>query len=572
MIDMKKAVWIALLGALNGCGQSRAFLHVRDFGAFPDDGNDDVAAISRAVDAAARQAPATVVFDAGTYNLLENPGAGDALIDLSGKTGITLQGQVNTNGVPATRIERNVTTLVNDQNVAKQISITDSKDILIKNITLDNVPPYATSGKITNVDRIADVVDVEVFEGQPHFDGMRCYSANSWNLETCELMDVEALTIGINKEKFSHVWQKVTGDNARLYRMEGMGFSDRVEPGQGISWHFYVVGRGWQVFIDGSSDVRLENVHVYNSKGVAVLAKSSRDLAFVKVVTRPIEPALAVGARDAFHLVCNAGSLLIEDCYIKGYRWDPMNIKSKFCEVLEVAGPRTLACEVRTSSVLLPIAGDSVVFWTGERSFTAQVVQEEWSSETVKKKSYLGNLPYRSFTLEFAEDLPAEVKEGVRFTPQAWTFDSAVIRNTTVEGNYGRGILYQGENLHISGCTFRNNAYADIALGPVEILEGGFVRNAVIENCRFEKSAWMLNSNTELPGNISVFQNCRREFSDEPYNENIIIRNNVFTDSYMVAVFIANAQHVMLSQNLFENCKTNVVVDEKSTKEIQGNL
>lgn len=566
---MKSFIFTGMTGlmlVLAGCDSDSVEIPVQEFGAIPDDGQDDVASINQAIRAAAEQAPATVVFEPGTYNLKEEPGTLDTLIDLSKISGVTLLGQVDADGNPATRIERNVTVLGNDQDVAKQIAIVGSTNITLKNLVLDNMPPFATSGKITAVDPVVDTVDVEIFEGQPHFDGMRCYSANSWNLETGELINVPALTIGTSKKKFSNVWKK-TGEQS--YRIQGLGFSDRVDPGQGISWHFYVVGKGWQVFIDQSSDVRLENVHINNTKGLGVLAKSSRDLAFVEVVTRPVKPALAVGARDAFHLVCNDGSLLIEDCTIKGYRWDPMNIKSKFCEVLEVAGPRTLNCEVRTGSELPPIAGSAVVFWVGDRPFTAMVSSESWSAETVRKKSYLGNLPYRTFTLEFAEDLPETVLPGVRFTPQAWTFDSAEIKNTVIEGNYGRGILYQGENLHVDGCTFRNNSYADIALGPVEILEGGFVRHAVIENCLFERSSWILKSNTEMPGNISLFQACDRDFSTEPYNEDITIRNNVFKDCFMSAISIANAQNVTLSGNRFVGCANNVLIDDQSSLEIR---
>ena len=83
-------------------------IHVSAFGAVPDDGQDDAAAIQAAVDAAG--VGDTVVFDAGVYDLISssNPESHiNAHIVLRFKEGVTLSGAV-VNGEPATRLLRHV--------------------------------------------------------------------------------------------------------------------------------------------------------------------------------------------------------------------------------------------------------------------------------------------------------------------------------------------------------------------------------------------------------------------------------------------------------------------------------
>lgn len=565
MIPLHRYILAPAAAAFVSVLQAATTFDARDFGAVPDDGRCDMAAINRAIESADRDEPAVLRFEAGTYNLRESTRSMDALITIAGASQLTLLGQTGEGGKPLTRFERNVPEMQNDMHAATQVRIINSSDVAIKNIVSDNDPAFGTAGRITAVNSAGDVVEVEVFPGLPHFDGMRCYSANSWDLETGRLMPVPALTIGVDTSKFRHTWQRVPGAES-TYRLQGMGFAERVQPGQGISWHFYVVGRGRQFFMKKCTDVLLENVAVENIKGIGIAAQVCRNLAFKKVIVKPAPPALAVGARDAFHLVCNDGNLLVEECYVKGVRWDPFNVKSKFCEVTGITDRRHMVCRVRTGTTLLPLSGSALVFWTGSQPRTMQVANEDWSEEI-----RIEGRPHRTFTLELAEDIPDTVKAGSWFTPQAWTFDSAVFRSCTIEGNCGRALLYQGENLNVDNCTFRNNAYANIALGPVNHLEGGFVRTARIRNCRFVKSTWDDGANL-LKGTVVTFHGVPAQFDRQPYNEDIVIRDNLFRgircNPDVAAIHIGNAQDVTLRGNRFRDCRRQVVVEERTTANV----
>ncbi len=58
-------------------------------------------------------------------------------------------------------------------------------------------------------------------------------------------------------------------------------------------------------------------------------------------------------------------------------------------------------------------------------------------------------------------------------------------------------------------CNFNNNSYANIALGPIDTGEGGFVRNAVISGNKFINSTWD-NTTPKFPNNgcVKIYQNC----------------------------------------------------------------
>ena len=215
--------------------EASGIVHVRDFGAVPDDGACDVSAITAAIASVQGKPGSVIVFEAGVYNLKEASATRRnnhlAMMHLWDLEGLTLRGAQTPDGEPATVLEMNLE-LKNDITGATHIDIRNSRDIRVENLVLDHRPRFATAAEIVAVDAENDVVEIEVLPGMPHFDGMKSYSANNWDLETRLLVRVPALTIGINQGAFRR-WEKIEGQERR-YRIAGSGFSGRVAPGQGF--------------------------------------------------------------------------------------------------------------------------------------------------------------------------------------------------------------------------------------------------------------------------------------------------------------------------------------------------
>lgn len=539
-------------------------VHVIDFGAVPDDGKCDVAAITEAIATVQSKPGSVIVFDAGVYNLHENSATrwnnNLAMIHIRDLEGITLRGAKTPDGQPATVLEMNLE-LDNDVTGATHIDIRNGRDIRLENLILDHSPRFATAAEIVAVDRDADIVEIEVFPGMPHFDGMMSYSANNWDLETRLLIRGPALTIGLNQGAFRQ-WEKIAGAERR-YRITGSGFSDRVSTGEGISFHFNLIaGDARTVDVYGSEDTVFENIYIHSTIGMSLGAGDNRNMTFRRFHIKPEGNSLAVGPRDGFHINRSTGRLLMDEVVVKGVRWDPIVSYTQSRKVSE----RTGDSSVRVPSIELVNLmqdGTEVVFWTGEIPHTA-VVKER----------------HQNGIVEFTAPLPYSVKAGTHFTPDAWIWNEAIIRNSLVEANYGTAIVYQSANLLVEDSVFRNNSYTNIGLGPTSGGAGVFAWNIVIRNNLFEQSTWdekYRNSVSAHRGTITMFQN-HPDFESEAYNRNILIEDNIFRDldvgQHAAAIHVKNARDVTLRRNKYENVTNEVIVDPDSTHGIddQGGL
>jgi len=535
-------------------------INIADFGAVPNDDLCDIQAINDAINAAKNEKSAIITFEAGIYNLKVASGQ-DTAINLSNASNITLQGQKSSDRQPATTLLMNLE-LANDIEGSRHIFIRNCENIKLKNIVMDHYPRTNSAAEIVEVDKTSDKVVVDILPEMPHFDGMRCYSSNSWDLETKDLLHVAALTIGVDKEKFNNLWQHIPGGDGRRYKIEGLDIASKVEVGQGISWHFNVDALN-NIRIVLSKNISMENVFIYNSLGASIAAVDNENLAFKSVHIAPQGNSLAVSPRDGIHMPRNTGRLIMDDIYIKGVRWDPIVCYLQFIKVAQVINGNSISFTTNLSnSEFKP--GQKFIFWVGDAPYEAVI-------QSVQKTS--GGV----FQATFTEQLPEEVVIDAAFTPEIWNWNDAVIKNSLFEGNYGTPIVYETDNLLIENNVFRNNAYSNIELGPTSDGAGGFARNIIIRNNLFAKSTWSLKSAAQGKTNygcITTF-NKNSNFTTEAYNSNIVIENNVFKDldisDSAAAIHLKNAQNVRLEGNSYINVKSNLIIDYLSTINIINN-
>lgn len=539
-------------------------IHVHDFGAVPDDGIDDTAAIRRAIEAAmARGRPTTVLFDAGTYQLEPDTEAG-ASLPITRAAGLTLQGAVGGDGRPSTRLVGGLP-LANDIAPATQFTLTDCRGLTLRNFVLDYSPRATSSGEVVSVDAATDEVVVDVFEKSTHFDGMRCYSANSWDLATGRLNRVAPLTIGTNPAQFANLWHSVGGGDGRRYRISGHRFSNRVAPGDGVSWHLNVAGGSYNIFALGCHDLRVENVRIHNAVGAGMLAGYGHNVTLDKVV---VEPAgdLAVGPRDAIHLSNGTGEMRVTDCYIKGVRWDPLVSRGSFLRLTDAGDGRRITVQsVGATSRVLPFAsGDELTFWAGAQPSSVRVAEATGLDGT-------GD----AFQLRLSADLPHDAGVGAFLSSSGHEFSSARVTGTTIEDNIGTALVFMNRNLRVHGCHFANNAYHDIGLGTTSSGTGPFARDVVIRGNTFDGSGWVRKySKHAHTGTILTFAN-NGSFTNQAYNSGITIQANRFsnldTEDFQSAIHLRNARDVTVANNQYDAVPHPVAVDAASTRNITVN-
>ncbi|MFC7619151.1 glycosyl hydrolase family 28-related protein [Microlunatus sp. GCM10028923] len=551
------AVAASPFGAATAFGAPRE-VHVRDFGARPDDDTDDTEAIRAAIAAASATGRPTVVrFDAGTYRLRPDTERG-ASLPITGAAGLTLAGRTTPDGAPATRLLSAIP-LANDLAPATQFQLIDCHGLTLRDLILDYAPRATTSGEIVAVDAAADLVTVDVFEGSAHFDGMRCYSANSWDLATGQLNHVAPLTIGANPDQFSNVWHSVPGGAGRRYTITGFGFSDRVRPGDGASWHFNVVGGSYNVYALGCRDLRLENLLINNAIGAGILAGYGHNLTCRDVTYAPAGPDLAVGPRDAIHLSNNTGLLDYQGGRLAGVRWDPLVSRSSFVRVAAIESARKLTIEPTSAgSRPLPFSpGDELTFWSGPLPSTVRIAAVTPADEAGS-----------AFLIMLDADLPGTVAVGSLVTSSGHEWDQARISATTFEGNIGTALVFMNKNLVVEHCRFANNAYHDIGFGTTSGPTGSFARNVIVRDNVFAGSGWVRKyAKFASNGAITTLAN-NGAFTTQPYNSAIMIENNRFSDLTEAGVYLRNARDVTVRGNSYHRVTRRVVVDEASTEQI----
>ncbi|MBZ2196279.1 right-handed parallel beta-helix repeat-containing protein [Occultella gossypii] len=536
-------------------------IHVRDFGAVPDDGIDDTVAIRTALAAAiASGRPTTVLFDSGTYQLTPDPDGG-ASLPITGAVGLTLVGAVGADGRPTTRLVGGLP-LANDIAPATQFTLTDCQGLTMKNFVLDYSPRATSSGEVVSVDPDADEVVVDVFEDSTHFDGMRCYSANSWDLATRRLNRVKPLTIGTNPEQFANLWHSVAGGAGRRYRISGHGFSDRVVPGDGVSWHLNVVGGSYNIFALGCRDLRIDNLRIHNAVGVGMLAGYGHNVTLNKVVVEPVGD-LAVGPRDAIHLSNSTGTMSVTDGYIKGVRWDPLVSRSSFLRLTDAGDGRAITVRpVSAGSRVLPFApGDELTFWAGAQPSAVSVVEASPLDEAGT-----------AFQIRLSADLPSDAGVGALLSSAGHEWTSASVTGTTIEDNIGTALVFMNRNLRVHGCHFANNAYHDIGLGTTSSGTGSFARDVEIRGNSFAGSGWVKKySKHARTGSILTFAN-NGAFTNQPYNSGITIQANRFSDleteDFQTGIYLRNARDVTVRNNQYDDVAQRVEVDAASTQDI----
>jgi hypothetical protein len=426
---------------------------------------------------------------------------------------------------------------------------------------LDFDPRGGTAGEIISIDD--DTVTVEIFEGLPHFDGMKCYSANSWNLESKTLKRVPPLTKGVDAPIFDNLWESVPDRPDGVYEITGMPFVDQVSVGEGLSWHFNVNTGQPNIRVTDTRDVAFENITVHNAIKMAILGGGNHNLSFDGLTITPNDGHLSVGPRDGCLINATSGEFALRDSSIDGVRWDPLNLRSSFCEVetrksnhrIEIA-----LAEGRKEPIEAP---GTARFYVGNDS-----IEREF--EVVE---YVGQGSEHTYEMSFSRELPPAVDEDAVFVLDQWSVDEGTIQRNVFENNCGTAILCQNENITIQDNTFDRNTYANIALGPINHVAGGFARNVTIEGNTFRNSTWV-NKHDVLPGTISTYQaygsrdlSRSNKFARSAYNHNIEIHNNAFID-IKTAISIHNARDVTASGNDFDEVETRTSVNEESTRSI----
>lgn len=555
---MKKIYLFSILVLLQVYLSAAHVLHISEFGAYPDDEKCDMDAINEALLFAKKNDHSKIILEAGTYNLRRTcmvPSRGyENYLTLYKINNLTIEGAVSEDGRPATRLERNLK-LNNETKPPHQVDIAYSKNITLKNLILSNDPPLGTTARVIEVETESDLVKVEILDGLPAYDGMRCASAQAWDLEAGTLKrfgstpSEATLTIGLSIKDY---WEKISDREGRHYQLKGAGFAEKVEVGDGISWHHKSTDSLNQVQIMRSENIVLDNIWMPNVSNAGILAGYNHNITLRKVRFEPENGNLAVGGRDGIHLSNTSGRILVEDCYFKGLRMDPLVFRKTFGVIQEISGDKSI---ISKPGFTVPV-GDRIRFWVGK----------EPQDRTIASRKVLGKGLYE---YRFTKAIPEETMLNSVIGFQSYTIDSGIVRNCIFEGNFGSAIVNFEENIIVEDCIFRDNSY-QIKYGANHV-SGAFARNNIFRNNVCEDTSWIDIARRGQPSTL-VIHSLSRFFKDPQYNQHIEITGNVFKNPHgmkkAVAIHVLNATDVSIHDNVFEGFNQTVLIDQATTTNV----
>lgn len=524
--------------------EAKVFLSAGDFGAVPDDGRDDTAAIQAAIQAVAAAAePARLTFAPGQYDLISSEGKG-SLLDLRNLTDADLDGTGARFVIHAPG--------------RGFMSITDCHRLIVRGLTLDWDPKPYSELWIEEVDAAASTILFRLREGatppdHPVFlNGTTLAGGNLafWGNPvltdprgrmkpgapiTYEVQSVEALGDG----KF-----RIAFNNAPSH-------FEPLAPGDAFVLIVRGISRSGVTHIEESSDVTFADMEILASSGGVFVGVGVEALNVLRV--KALIPADRWNGPNAdfVHMQTTRVGPWVEDCVIEGVRDDSLVIYTRPYVLLSQPAPdrlmlRRVDLAMQASSFregqmepgdelafLDPVKGEVFArakitgfdLKTGEAKLDRAVDGIQPLSEKKNATQIFNTMHGRGFYLK---------NNTIRDTRRYGAYIKG--SHGLIEGNHFIGQSSDGITLHNDPAPPNGPTSSDIV-----------IRNNSFEDVGHDRSY----RGKEHAANISVYcrANNMKPGAGSDAFRNIRIEGNAFTRWGGLAIWVSNTKGLVISGN-----------------------
>lgn len=461
--------WLPLAGvhASPDGAAAKQVVDVADFGAVPDDGQDDTEAVRRAIESCQGKTNIRMVLHPGTYHFISPADRPDRrkfrFTDLNG---LEVDGQ----GAMLLFADR-----------ANPFTFMRCADLTIRNLSVDWVRPPFSQGAITAAGE--NFLEVQVEEAYPidkatkvaafmDFDpATRLPVANmdvfGSAITKTELIAPQKLRLTLRKsgdpEKNAHFAKYLPASIGRLLLLRHEVYG---------SYVFDLLR---------CRNVLLENIAIYASPGMGIHASLCDTITsrHVSVRPKPESGRLMSTTADCQYYTHCLGTITIEDGYYEGMGDDGLNVTAKYRAVTSVSSPSSfvMALPVKGWAGTPPEAGEVLYFAdAGDLSpkGSAVVRASRWDAES------------GLFTVD-VDAVPAGVKEKDLVSTGKY-LPKVVVRRSTFRGMRSRAMLFSTNDVLVEDCKVEGTGYPGILLkgGLRHGCEGPAPSNVTIRNSVFE--------------------------------------------------------------------------------------
>lgn len=507
--------------------QAGKVIRVTDFGVEPDSKRDAVRGVRAAIEACRKDSAATLVFPKGRYDFWPEHSAKIEYFESNTTPNNPKTCPVVLQGFKGLTIEGNGSEFVCHGRM-QPLTLEQSEGVTVRNLNIDWDIPFVAQAKIEQVGDTFITIRINQAESPYEIaNGKIVFHGEGWKSEWWGCMEFEAQTRIIPQQSgdtpLGGNWDKYTAQDLGdgLVKLtcpferkpkEGniliMRHSDRDHAG---------------VFIYQCKDTVFENVNLFTSAGLGILAQFSENISLKKTNVMPnyAKGRYQSGHADGFHVSNCRGRIVVDGCKFEGLMDDPINVHGTCVKIIERKDGTHLVgkfMEGMSTGMTWGRPGETVGFI--ENASLATLGQGAIKTYT--------RIDRDRFEVEFAAAVPDELEVGDALENLTWVPDFTA-RNTMFGTCRARGLLVSTPGkVVIENNDFVSSGAAILIAGDANgWYESGAVRDVLIRSNRFHPScltSWYQYGE----GIISICPIIPKLDPEKPYHRNIRIENNQF--------------------------------------------
>jgi len=538
-------------------------IKVSDFGAIPDDDIIDTRGIQKAInEAISRKTKVSILFEPGTYRLDAYNGL--YALKLDGAEDLILDGK----GAKFMMVDPEILFM----------PVTQSKRVIIRNFSVDyEISPF-TQGWVREVNAEQKWIKVKIDPSWPDPDLDHFRNAYYCWAFIKDKNNLPAFKEGTEFRLYLEDWKKVK-DNIWIYHTQYSSKLKTVEEGD----PFVQISRGGHLIeIHKSEDITLENLRLFQSPGMMLVALSSSRVNYLDIDMSPKEGSwMSSGADGCFNMNGREGPW-VENCKFNSLGDDNLIIKSTGAYVVDVINDSTFALVRTVHKYIYPqpsfnsfMKRDSVEKWEvvpGDLLEVVDPLQGKIISEPVVINTEI--LPY---SILVTVDRPihgmrigTSIDSSIVVFNQNNSLQGFVVKNNTFLNAPRFGFLLKSHDGIIKNNLFKNHSDQSIAMINSYQEFGGRVYNILIRGNTFEgaggwpvKTAETAQHSLVRPHGRNIFSVVTAAFTLPKGQWDIIetksteLKNLYFIDNrfynwrQLPALTVMNAKNVIIKNNTF---------------------
>lgn len=515
-------------------GKSRE-VSVSSFGAIPDDGLDDTAALRRAADYCREHRGVTLRIEPGVYQFSDPTAADIERRAINGELGNGLEVQwqlFNPRKPYVTGLDftgaRDLTILADGavlevEGWMEVLSFVNTRNVTLKGLTITYRRPAATEARIVSADAQGFLAEFDpdlyryidnIVQGRFYFYSQsmqRFYYAHTGKMELVRpgLIRVESAAC------------PPVGDYL-IIRYGG---------------HYRPC-----IMLKESRSVTVADVTIHSFPGMGIVGHLTEDILIdgLKVVPEP--GRYSSTNTDATHFTSCSGQLTIRNSIFKGNGDDCTNVHNYYYTIYpQLQQPRKVeirieGADLHAQSLDYPEKGDTLLLVDQETLETRDRFVVRGVDTSVEKWQVLVTLN---------KDFPAEMEKTCYMVNHSRYPRVSILNNRASYAN-ARAFLLKVPHCVIAGNYIEHSTHTAIKLGgELSWREAGPVESALIEGNYISGCGEAVGEGTASC--VMVSTEARKT---PPYvNRNIIIRNNVFHSRQRYAILLQDADNVLIEHN-----------------------